>query len=189
MISIQDCVVDDRRQTDPRPDTTDQAQAVARREVLVASSGPRAFRTARAVQTREADFGYARTRASEINPVPRAACRTIRSTIAPELAKLLRQFLSGHIPVATNALAELGNVSLDFELVLFQPRHIELLSGGTAFELASNVLVIVTNNPDRCQSDIHEMPPMNTYFVIIPVVLTPSVRCVTRNLPWALIGA
>lgn len=121
MISIPDCVVDDGRQTNPRPDTTDQAQAVARRKVLVASSGPRAFRTAWAIQTREVDFGHAGTRAGDINPVPRAAYRTVRSTISPELTKLLRQFLSGHIPVATNALAQLGNVSLDFKFILFQP--------------------------------------------------------------------
>lgn len=69
-------------------------------------------------------------------------------------------------------------MTLDVELVLLEPRDVQLLASGAALELTRDVLLVVSNNPTHnsqsvrlCHGDL-SCP----YFVMIPVVLTPSVR-------------
>lgn len=90
-----------------------------------------------------------RTRAGHVATIAGAARRAIRSAALPKLAEFLCQFLPGHGPVVSNAFAKLGHVAFDLKLVLFKPRDIELLSGGAPLELTSDILIIVTNDPNR----------------------------------------
>lgn len=80
-------------------------------------------------------------------------------------------------------------MALDLQLVLLQPRDVQFLPRGAALELAGDVLVVVADDPIMISYNTATPRCLSTYRVIIPVVLTPSVRCVTRNLPCALIGA
>lgn len=85
-------------------------------------------------------------------------------------------------------------MTLKVELVLLEPADVELLTCRSSLELARNVLFVVANNP-TCFVVSMTLPRRRsrgavvTYFVMMPVVLTPSVRCVTKNLPAFLIGA
>lgn len=126
----------------------------------------------------------------------------------PELAQLLSEFLACRRPVGADVIAQLLDVTLQIELVLLEPGDIELLSRGATLELAGNVLLVVAYDPVRedarsvirvfaslflspkARSDGRErFASLLAYLVMIPVVLTPSVRWVTRNLPCCLIGA
>lgn len=115
-------------------------------------------------------------------------CWTARSAVLPDLAQLAAQFLAGHGPVVADVIADLDHVPLDFQLVLFQPRDVQFLARGAALELAGDVLVVVADD-SVFVSLLLASSMQGTYRVIIPVVLTPSVRWVTKNLPCALIGA
>jgi hypothetical protein len=42
-------------------------------------------------------------------------------------------------------------MTLDVELVLLEPRNIELLASSAALELTRDVLFVVSNNPARMQ--------------------------------------
>lgn len=75
-------------------------------------------------------------------------CRTVGATGAPELAEFLAQFLTRHVPVVPDAFAELADMAFDFELVLFQPGHVEFLPGCAALELAGDVFIVITDDPD-----------------------------------------
>jgi hypothetical protein len=71
------------------------------------------------------------------------------TTRLPELAEVFGKLLAGCGPVRLNAVAQLGHGALDVELVLLQPRHVEFLAGGSALELAVNVLVVVADDSVR----------------------------------------
>jgi len=64
----------------------------------------------------------------------------------PELFQLFAKLLARSGPVVSDAVAELGDVSFEVELVLFEPRHVEFLAGGTALELAGDVLFVVADD-------------------------------------------
>lgn len=80
-------------------------------------------------------------------------------------------------------------MTFKIELVLFEPGDVEFLAGGTALELAGNVFLVVADDSVALLASFF-LPCINgvAYFVMIPVVLTPSVLCVTRNLPASLSG-
>lgn len=113
------------------------------------------------------------------------------STILPVLPQLLSEFNTCRRPVIAYAITQLCDMAFQIKLVLFKPGHIQFLTGGTAFELSSDVLLIVSNNSGGFLSASTYLISLReiTYLVMIPVVLTPSVLCVTRNLPAFLIGA
>jgi hypothetical protein len=73
--------------------------------------------------------------------------RAARATRLPEVAEVLCELLARGGPVGLDAVAELDHVALEVELVLLEPRHVELLARGAALQLAVDVLVVVTNNP------------------------------------------
>lgn len=80
-------------------------------------------------------------------------------------------------------------MALEVELILLEPRDVEFLTRRAALELAGNVLLVVADDPGSGVSYVQVCVERGfAYFVIIPVVLTPSVRWVTRNLPASLIG-
>lgn len=89
------------------------------------------------------------TRQSIGAPVRAPTSRAVGPTALPELAEFFAQFLAGRGPVALDSITELRNVSFDFEFVLFEPGHVELLSGGASFELPADVLFVISHNPTR----------------------------------------
>jgi hypothetical protein len=114
--------------------------------------------------------------------------RTGRSARLPELPNVLAELLPSCSPICLYAVAELGHVALEIELVLLQPRHVEFSAGGSTLELAIDVLVVVADDPawllvvkDRGQLAM-------SYLVMMPVVLRPSVLWVTKNMPFSLMG-
>jgi hypothetical protein len=74
-------------------------------------------------------------------------CRTSRPTRLPELAEVFGEFLASGRPVCFDAIAQLSHGPFDFKLILLQPRHIKLLAGSAALQLAVDILVIVPDNP------------------------------------------
>lgn len=114
--------------------------------------------------------------------------RTRRSARLPELAEVFGKLLAGCSPVVLDAVAQFDHVALEFKFVLLQPRDIELFTRSATFELAVNVLVVVANNPMRRLARLSIGNCEWNYFVMMPVVLRPSVRWVTRNIPFSLIG-
>ena len=50
-------------------------------------------------------------------------------------------------PVGLDAVAEFDHVALEVELVLLEPRDVELLARCTALQLTVDVLVVVADNP------------------------------------------
>lgn len=100
-------------------------------------------------------------------------------------------------------------MALQFDLVLLEPADVELLARGAALELPTDVLFVVTNDSvgeasqrgrgsaANCNDGLSRaevvastlpQPVERTHLVMMPVVLTPSVRWVTRNLPASLMG-
>lgn len=105
----------------------------------------------------------------------------------PKVAQFAAQFLARRGPVVSDVVPDFRHMSFDFQLVLLEPRHVQFLPRGTALELAGNVLVVVANNPSRVSqapnSSLNRTKHLGTYLVMTPVVLTPSVLCVTKNFP------
>lgn len=84
-------------------------------------------------------------------PIAQAAGRAVRPAAAPELSEFSSQLLTGHAPVVSDAVAKLGHVPLELQLVLLEPGHVELLPGSAPLELSCDVLVVVTDDPgDLC---------------------------------------
>lgn len=184
--------------TYPCSNTSNQSQTVASHEILIPRLATRALRTVRDLQARQMRLrnAVARRRAGKsaasrkVKAVTCAAGRTVRPAVLPELTQLLAQFLTSRRPVVSDTVAQFTHVTLDLQLILLEPRDIELLSRSAPLELTSNVFVVVTDNPARFERSVLLILKFGaTYFVIIPVVLTPSVRWVGKNFPWALIGA
>lgn len=73
--------------------------------------------------------------------------RAGRATRLPEVAEVFCELLASGGPIGLDAVAELDHVALEVELVLLEPRHVELLARGAALQLAVDVLVVVANNP------------------------------------------
>lgn len=86
-------------------------------------------------------------------------------------------------------------MALDVEFVLLQPGHVELLSGRSSLQLSRDILIVVSDN--SAMAKLRQHPSIRiryltgrerererelqgyknlTHFVIMPVVLTPSVR-------------
>lgn len=78
-----------------------------------------------------------------------ATGRTVLSARLPELPEFLAELLASGGPVGADRVAQLTHMALDVELVLLEPRNIELLARGAAFELASDVLLIISHDPVR----------------------------------------
>jgi hypothetical protein len=123
--------------------------------------------------------------------VPRGA---LRAGGGPELFELAAEFLAGGGPVGADVVAQILDVALEFQLVFLEPADVKLLARGAALELAGDVFLVVADDSIvmglaqfmfwYCES----WWEMCAHFVMMPVVLTPSVRWVTRNLPAALMG-
>jgi hypothetical protein len=69
------------------------------------------------------------------------------STRLPELANVFAELQPRCCPVRLDAVAELGHVALEVELVLLQPRDVELAAGRSTLQLAVDVLVVVADDP------------------------------------------
>ena len=118
-----------------------------------------------------------------------AARWTAGATTLPELAEFFREFLTGCGPVVADTVAEFHGVAFQIQLILLEPGDVEFLPGGATFELAGYVFFVVTDDSGFPSAfDILGQGEPFSYFVMIPVVLTPSVLWVTRNLPCSLIG-
>lgn len=79
--------------------------------------------------------------------IAQAAGRAVRPAVAPELSEFPGQFLTGHAPVVPDAVAQLGHVPFELQLILLEPRHVELLARSAPLELSGDVLVVVTDDP------------------------------------------
>jgi hypothetical protein len=100
--------------------------------------------------------------------------RAGRSAALPECAKLAAKFLTGGGPIGADAFAQLAHASLDVQLVLLQPRHVELLARRAAVQLTCNVFVVVADNPARFLS--------YGFFVVDAVCLLGDDACRTDPL-------
>ena len=134
--------------THPGPHASDQAQAVASRKFRGAGLATHAR------DIKMAEAGYRRRRylrstwrqsgiRSFMGGGPRGATG---ATALPELLEVLAQLLASGCPVRLDAVAQLGHVTLDLQLVLLEPRYVQLLAGCAAFQLAVDVLVVVADN-------------------------------------------
>lgn len=86
-------------------------------------------------------------------------CRTTWSAWLPELTEFFPKLLPSSGPIGTNRVSNFGNMAFDVEFILLEPGDVEFLTGGTALELTSNVLLIVADDPgisvsDMLQSDV-----------------------------------
>ncbi len=79
-------------------------------------------------------------------------------------------------------------MAFEVEFVLLEPGDVEFLAGCSSFELPGDVFFVITDNPAIKSVLQSKDRKRDSYFVMIPVVLTPSVLCVTRNLPASLTG-
>ena len=75
------------------------------------------------------------------------SCWASRPAILPELSQFLRKLLAGRRPVVTDTIAKFGNMTLQVQLVLFEPGYIEFLTRRSAFELTCNVFLVIANDP------------------------------------------
>lgn len=98
---------------------------------------------------------HERARAREAHAVPgellaahRAAHRAAGPALLPELLQLLAQLLARRRPVAADRVADLRHVALEVQLVLLEPRHVELLPRRAALELPRDVLLVVAHDPE-----------------------------------------
>lgn len=64
-----------------------------------------------------------------------------------QLSNVLAEFLTCSEPIRANVIAKSIESGLEIELVLLEPRDIKVLSRRAALELASNVFVVVADNP------------------------------------------
>jgi len=111
----------------------------------------------------------------------------------PEVAQLPAHLHTCRCPVSADLVAQLVDVALQVEFVLLQPGDVQLLTSCTALQLARYVAFVITNDPvgtllAAVLSEALWERSRNTHLVMMPVVLTPSVLCVTKNLPFSLIG-
>lgn len=77
-------------------------------------------------------------------PIKRSRAR--RPTALPELTEITANLAPSGGPVVLDTVSQLGYVTFDVELVLFQPADVQLLSAGSPLELSSNVLFVVSDN-------------------------------------------
>lgn len=183
----------------PSTHTTDQAETVSSGEVVVAARTHGAIGPAGDIATNARQVALATTsRAGErttvdtpVHGVASARRRAVGAGVLPDLTQFTAKLLASHSPVVADVVTQLDDMALDLELVLLQPRDIKLLARGTALELTGDVLVVVADDTKIYQSggSAFSCGVGDTYRVMIPVVLTPSVRWVTRNLPCCLMGA
>lgn len=115
------------------------------------------------------------TARTQVDAVPRTRCRAAGPTVLPELTQFTTQFLACRGPVVSDVVADFRHMPLNFQFILFEPRHVQLLSRGTALELAGDVLIVITDDSEPSQNPTIELFQKGTYLVIMPVVLTPSV--------------
>jgi hypothetical protein len=86
-------------------------------------------------------------------------------------------------------------MTLEIHLILLEPADVELLARRATLELAGKVFLVVANDPVSSAAALAYMCPQQRYsglpfpyLVIRPVVLTPSVRWVTKNMPASFMG-
>lgn len=70
----------------------------------------------------------------------------LRPTRGPELLQLAAKLLAGTGPVGNDVITKILHVTLEIQLVLLEPAHVEFLSGCASSELAGDVLFIVAND-------------------------------------------
>ena len=105
------------------------------------------------------------------------------------MSQLLSQLLPGGGPIVADAVAKLNNMAFKVYLILLEPGDIQFLARGATLELARDILLVVfDNSTDEALKVVASMVIRTAYLVMMPVVLTPSVLCVTRNLPSRLMG-
>lgn len=80
--------------------------------------------------------------------------RALGSASGPEPAEFLSKLLTSRRPVGADVIAQLLDVTLQLELVLLEPAHVELLTRGAALELAGYILLVITHDP--VLSSVHE---------------------------------
>lgn len=90
--------------------------------------------------------GQGSTAIAVVHAVAGAGCRTAGSAVLPDLAQFAAQFLTGHGPVVADVVADLHHMPLNLQLVLFQPRDVELLARGAALELTGDVLIVIADD-------------------------------------------
>ena len=66
------------------------------------------------------------------------------------MAEVLCELLASSCPISFDAVAELDHVALEVELVLLEPRDVELLARCAALQLAVDVLVVIADDPRCC---------------------------------------
>lgn len=168
-------------ETYPRSNTPYQSQTIARCEIFVTSVTHWALWTtdrfhSRQMSLRAISRWAGDTARTQVEAVSRTRSRTTGPTVLPKLTQFTTEFLTCRGPVVSDVVADFRHMALDFQFVLLEPRHVQLLSRGTALELARDVLIVVTDNSKPSQNPAKSDPSgKETYLVIMPVVLTPSV--------------
>ena len=80
-------------------------------------------------------------------------------------------------------------MTFEVQLILLKPGNIQFLPRCTTLKLTSNIFLIILDDPgiELVTMQLEDWL-IEIYFVMMPVVLTPSVLWVTKNLPSFLIG-
>jgi hypothetical protein len=144
-------------QTYPSTHTTNQAETVSSREIVVAARAHGAIGASGDIDTNAGQVALASASgASErtavdapIHGIARARRRAVRTRVLPDLAQFTAELLSSHGPVVADVIAQLDDVALDLELVLLQPGDVQFLAGGAALELTGNILVVVADDTGK----------------------------------------
>ena len=163
--------------THPSANTTDEAESVTSDELLGCARSTRGSRRAKSLGAQSLS-GACTVKSG----------RALGTADGPELLQLATKFLASSRPVVCDVLSQILDVALEVQLVLLEPADIEFLAGCSTLELSSNVLLVVANDSTGVRIIVETKVKKPPYLVMRPVVLTPSVRWVTRNLPAALMG-
>lgn len=138
--------------------TSNQPQTVTSGKVLIPGTTHRTVGTVECLHTRQVRLATTRwasqgtTGTAVIHTVAGARRRATGPAVLPDLSQFPTQLLTRHGPVVLDVVPELYHVSLDFQLVLLQPRDIEFLAGGTALKLTGDVLVVVSDDAKQISS-------------------------------------
>lgn len=116
--------------TYPSTHTSDQSKTVPSSKILVAARAHGAIRpVVLRTYTRQVRLA-APCRAGEgpthspVHAVAGAGRGAVRAAVLPDLAQFTAELLAGHGPVAADVITQLGDVTLDLELVLLQPGNV-----------------------------------------------------------------
>ena len=144
---------EDRWKTYPGSHASNQAQTVARSKIRARTSPG----TVRSWDVQVAQVGQSSRRASvalgtwsSVKPTfasTQSPCRADWSATLPILSKFFAEFLAGRGPIVADALTQLCNVSFEVQLIFLEPGDIQFLTRGAALELASNIFLVVSDDP------------------------------------------